>query len=392
MPEAKRWQPPAPLLVAGLLLVAVALLLLVGRHLSPALLALHAGSVGTRAGLTDSLIKATPLLFTGLSAAVAFRCGVWNIGAEGQFLVGMLASTAAALALPPLPPLVGVPLCLLAGATAGALWAALPAFLRVKRQVPEVITTIMLNFGAVYLVEYLVRGPLRDPRSASEWSPLIPEATFLPRIQTLTGVSATGIDAVRLPSGAPLVAGGLEVGRMHLGVFLALLAPVVVWLWVTRTRSGFALRPVGENPAAASAAGLPVGRAMLVSFLISGALAGLGGGVELLGQIQRMYRFEAGSPGYGFTGIPVALLAGLHPLGVGIAAFFFGALSAGCSQMQRTAGISFQVAYVIQAVVVLGLLCLPGVRRRLPPGVARWQWRPRGDTRRQPAAEDAPPA
>jgi simple sugar transport system permease protein len=161
---------------------------------------------------------------------------------------------------------------------------------------------------------------------------------------------------------------GLEVGRLHLGVLLALAVVPLVWLWLARTGTGFRIRAVGLNPTAAETAGIPVARTVAVSFLVSGALAGLGGGIEMLGQSQRLFHHLPGDPGYGFSGIAVALLGQLHPFGVLLSALFFGALAAGCSQMQRTAGISFHVAYVIQAVVVLFLISAPRLKsaRRAP--------------------------
>lgn len=359
----RKWGAHAARLVPGVLLVALvtvgvigAVVLLLGGDPTKALLAILAGSIGTPTSVAETLIKTTPLLFTGLSVAVAFRCGVWNIGAEGQFLAGMLGSAIAALYLPPLPPFVTVVLCLLAGSGAGGLWAVGPTLLKLKRDVPEVISTIMLNFLAVYLIEYLVRGPMHDPTSASDWSPLFPPRSYLPRVQDLTGIRALGGGSLILSSGQPVLALGIDVGRIHLGVGLAFLIAPLVWLWLSRTGVGFRTRAVGLNPVAAATAGLPVARTIAIAFLTSGALAGLGGAVEVLGLMQRMHRYAPGYPGYGFSGIAVALLAQLHPVGVVFSALFFGALSAGCGQMQRSAGIPVHVAYVIQAAVVLLLI------------------------------------
>jgi ABC-type uncharacterized transport system permease subunit len=350
-------------LVLALLVVALVVRLLGGDPVK-ALLALHRGSIGTSGALTETLIKTTPLLFTGLSVAVAFRGGIWNIGAEGQFLAGMLGTTVAALLLPPLPPLVGIPVCLAAGAVFGALWAAGPAALKLLRDVPEVISTIMLNFLAVYVIEYLVRGPLHDPRSEIDQSPLLPEWSYLPRLGALLGTRAEGLPPLRLPNGQPVLALGIETLRLHVGVLLAVATLAVVWVWLARSRSGFRILATGFNPSAARAAGIPVARTIAGAFLLSGALAGLGGAVEVLGLIQRLYRYEPGSPGYGFSGIAVALLGRLHPAGVLAAALFFGALTVGSNAMQREAQVSVHVAEVVQAAVVLLLIALP--RLRLP--------------------------
>lgn len=352
----------ALLLVAGGV-VALVVLVLGGRP-GEALSAILTGSTGTPAGLTETLIKAAPLILTGLSVTVAFRCGIWNIGAEGQLLMGMLGSAATALALPPLPPLVAVPLCLVAGAVSGAAWAGIAAWLKVRRDIPEVISTIMLNFLAVYLIEYLVRGPMRDPQSINDWSRPMPDWAQLARLREMSGVRQVGDGALSLPNGQPVFALGLDAGHLHLGVLLAVAMTGAVWLWLARTGVGFRIRAVGFNPVAALTTGMRVDRTVWIAFLASGALAGLGGAIEQLSVISRLHRFAPGEPGYGFSGIAVALLAQLHPAGVLGSALFFGALSAGCDRMQRVAGISYHVAYVIQAVIVLLLACLPqGVSR-----------------------------
>lgn len=352
----------------GVVAVAVAVTALVvlalGGDPGRALGALHLGSVARPRGLSESLLRGTPLLLCGLGIAVAFRCGLWNIGAEGQCLVGMLGASLAAAALPAgTSPLVGPLLCAAAGALAGALWAGVAAFLRVRRGVSEVISTIMLNFLAVYLIEYLVRGPLRDPTSIDEVGAAIPGWARFPRFERAFGAGEVGGGSLQLPDGSPVLALGLHVGALHGGVLLALAVGGAVWLWLARARGGFHVRVVGAGPEAAAAAGIPVPRTLVVAFLVSGALAGLAGGVEQLATVSRLHRYAAGEPGYGFSGIAVALLGGLTPLGVGAAALFFGALRAGCDQMQRTAGVSFHVAYVIQAVLVL-LLLLRGRLRR----------------------------
>ena len=348
----------------GLTVLLVGLIVsLLGGNPGRALSSIFAGSLGSASSLAEVCLKATPLLFTGLAIAVAFRAGGWTIGAEGQFLVGMLGATAAALYLPPMPAFPRTVLTLLSGSCVGAVWAALPAWMRLKRDVPEVISTIMLNFLAVYLVEYLVRGPMKDPTSASDWSPRLPDAACLPRFSQIAPVGRIGVDSIPLAGGLN-VAGGLELGRLHLGVLVALLTLAGVWIWLDRTRLGFQLRAVGLGTPAARSAGIPTGRVLWIAFVISGALAGLGGGVEVSGMIQRMYRYAPGSPGYGFSGIAVALLGGLAPGGVVLSAVFFGALSAGCSQMQRSAGVSIHVASIVQAATVILLVLLPGLRKR----------------------------
>jgi general nucleoside transport system permease protein len=230
--------------------------------------------------------------------------------------------------------------------------------LKLKRGVSEVISTIMLNFLAVFLLAYLVRGPMRDPQSIDEVSAPLPGWTRLARFSRSLGVGEVGGGSITLPDGRPLVAVGLDAGYLHAGVLVAALTVFLVWLWLARTGTGFRISAVGLNPAAAAAAGIPVPRTLLVAFLVSGALAGLAGGIEQLSAVSRLHRYAAGDPGYGFSGIAVALLGGLHPLGTLAAALFFGALRAGCDQMQRSAGISHHIAYVIQASLVLLLIAV----------------------------------
>jgi simple sugar transport system permease protein len=314
-----------------------------------ALAALAAGALGDRFALVDTLVKTAPLLLTGLAVAVAFRSGSWNIGAEGQLLVGALAATAVGGAAGSLPSPLPLALALLAAALAGGLWASLAAALRVTRNVSEVITTIMLNFVAVQLVGWAVRGPLMETAGRYPQSDPLPRAALLP----------------------------LLGGRLHAGVVLAALLVPAVWVLLFRTALGYRWRLVGENPRAARIAGFSPPRAIVGAMLASGALAGLAGAVEVLGVTGRL--FDQLSSGAGYTAIAVALLGRLHPGGVAIAAVFFGALAAGSGAMQRVAGVPAVLAAIIQATTIFALLALESPRlalRRAPP---------------QPAAPGEPP-
>ena len=319
--------------VVALTLLA-ALLALGGYDVSAALLALWGGSLGSSYALfSATLVRATPLLLAGLAVALAFRAGVWNIGAEGQLLAGATAAIAGA-SLPVTGPL-RLTLALLFAAMAGAAWA-LPAALLRRRGVLEVISTIMLNYVALNLVGYLVRGPLQEPTHAYP--------------QSVT------IDAVaRLPRAAG--------SRFHLGVLIALLAVIVFGLVMRRSAWGFRVRAVGANPRAAASAGLiDVSRVALEAFLVSGALAGLAGGIEATGVTYALY--EGLSPGYGYTAIAVALLARLDPLLVAPSALLFGALEAGATAMQRDAGVPAAFVTVVEGSLVLLVLLLPVLARR----------------------------
>jgi ABC-type uncharacterized transport system permease subunit len=333
--------------IAAALLTAFGLAVVVIRlaHGDPvaALTALVSGAFGSPYALGNTLNKTTPLLLTGLGVAVAFRARLWNIGGEGQFLVGALAASAlGAYGLKSLPAPILIPLILLGGAGAGAVWAGLAGWMRVRRGVPEVISTIMLNFIAAQVVSYLVgnHGPMQEASHGQPASEALgPNATL------------------------PIILAGTS---LHAGLWIALPAAVIVAVFLFRTPGGFAVRAVGANPEAAQVAGIDVGRTQLAAMLWSGALCGLAGAVELSGLIGTVY--ENYTPGYGFTAVAVALLGRLNPYGIVAAALFFGALTAGSGSMERSAGVSSVLVYVLQAVTLLVLLGFQWVRwgRKVP--------------------------
>jgi len=333
----------AIVLVAGLAATTVLLLAATGFDVARALGSVVRGSVGSWYAIgSGTLVRATPLILTGLAVALAFRGGVFNIGAEGQFIVGAVASTAVALASRTLSPAIAIPLVLFAGAVAGGAWASVAAILRIRFRVLEVISTIMLNFVAGFGVSYLVRGPMQEHTHIYPQSETIPVAAQLPRL-------------------------GLST-RLHVGFAVAVAACVVVWWYVRFTAGGFRLRVVGANPdAARSAAQIDVPRVIGRAFVASGALAGLAGAIEVSGVTYALY--ENISPGYGYTAIAVALLARLDALGVIGTGILFGALEAGATAMQRDAGVPSVVVSVIEACVVLGLVAAG--RARVGAGSSR---------------------
>jgi simple sugar transport system permease protein len=321
------------LLALGALWLA---LRLAGLDATRAFVALWDGSFGSGYALTSStLVRTTPLILTGLAVAIAFRAGVWNIGAEGQLLAGAATAAAVGLFATPAFGALTVVVALAVGALAGALWAWIAAYLRNRFGVLEVISTIMLNFVALYAVGYLVRGPLQEPTHIYPQSEPLPALAQLPRL--------------------------VEGSRLHWGLVVAVVAAPVVW-WVLRyTAAGFRVRAVGQNPSAARVAGkIDVQRTTMGVFLVSGALAGLAGAIELTGVTFALY--ENVSPGYGYTAIAVALLAGLDPLGVLATGLLFGALEAGALSMQREAAVPAVVVNVVEALLVLLILA-----------VARWR-------------------
>lgn len=283
------------------------------------------GSVGSAFALQGTLLKSIPLLLTGLAVVIAFRAGVWNIGGEGQFIAGALAAFAASR--------YGLAAALIASMIAGALWASIAALLRIWRNAPEVLTTILLNFVAIHLLGYCVNGPLQEP------SGMYPQT-----------------DAARVS--LPL----LGATDLHAGIVLALLAAFASWWLIYRTKEGLRLRATGFNANAARTAGVNVNAQIARALAFSGAAAGLAGGIELLGVTHRL--FERFAAGYGYSGIAVALLAQLHPLATIASAVFFGALVTGAGELQRAANISSAVATFGQALVILVLIMFGSMRAR----------------------------
>jgi simple sugar transport system permease protein len=304
-------------------LLAIVLLALSGAafgHSPRELLAiLIGGSVGSTFALQNTLMKSVPLLLTGLAIVVAFRAGVWNIGGEGQFIVGAIAALLASR--------FGLVASLLASMLAGAAWASIATAMRLWRNAPEVLTTILLNFTALHLLGWCVNGPLRE------------KAAMYPQ---------TDLAQATLPH-----FGGLA---------LALAASAGLWWLLYKTMEGLRLRATGFNASAARWAGIDVRAQLARAMAISGAVAGLAGGIELLAVTNRL--FERFTSGYGYSGIAVALLAQLHPLATIVSAFFFGALVTGAGELQRTANVSAAVATFGQAVVILILIGTERVRNR----------------------------
>ena len=316
-----------PLGAAAVALAAAAgLLALIGADPIAALGALAAGALGDRIALENTVVRMGPLLLVGLGVALSFRCGIWNIGGEGQLYVGALAATALVTrGLGAGPGAVSLPLALLVGAGAGALWAGIAAALRVRRGVSEVLSTILLNFIAVLAVAWAVHGPLQEASGAYPQSDAFPD---LARLAVLPGMR-----------------------RVHLGLVLAAALPFAVWVLLFRSAAGLRLRAVGLSPDAARYAHVSPERETTRVLLISGALAGLAGALEVSGVTGRL--FENLASGYGFTAIAVALLARLNPIGVLPAAFFFAALASGSGAMQRVAAVPSVAVQVIEALVIL---------------------------------------
>lgn len=285
----------------------------------------------------SSLVTTTPLIFAGLAVALGFRVGLFNIGAEGQLFVGATLAALAGYAITGLPAVVHIPLAFLAGALGGALWGFIPGWLKAKTGGHEVINTIMMNFIAIRLSEYLLRGPMKRPDSFNPISPTIEPTAMLPRFFA-----------------SPI--------RFHLGFFIALAVAYGVYWLLFRSTWGFSLRTVGANPRAARYAGMKTSAAIIVAMSLSGALAGMAGGNEVLGVNHNLAL--AFSAGLGFDAIALALLGKSHPFGVVLAALLFGTLKNGATQMQLSAGVPIDIIQVLQAVILM-FIAAPAIIRTI---------------------------
>jgi len=309
------------------------------------------GSLGSSSAFfSGTLVRAVPLAILGVGLSIAFRAGVFNIGGEGQLLLGAVAAVVVGLHAPEGLGPAGVAFALLAGTVAGALWAGIAAVLRARFGVLEVISTIMLNFVAANLVSYLVRGPLQEPTRVYPQTNPIAVSAQLPRLWTDT--------------------------RLHAGVVIAIVVALVAWWFLARTAAGFRVRAVGASPTVSVATGrVHVQRVAAGALVVSGAMAGLAGAIEVTGVTYALY--ENLSPGYGFSAIAVAILARLHPLAVLGSALLFAVLETGALGMQRDAGVPSVVATALEAAIILGVVAatggLKGFSWKAPWGGARVQ-------------------
>jgi simple sugar transport system permease protein len=320
---------PSLAVVAALAIGAILLLLLRVNPLT-AYAALIGGAFGDASGLTQSVVKATPLLFVGLGIVIAFRANVINIGAEGQLMLGALASTWFALTFRTWPSVVLIPATLCVSFVAGAAWGLIPGLLKARLHVNEILSTVMMNAIAQQLMNLLLRGPLIDPAEVAAGtfiaqSERLPAAAWLPRLLPQT--------------------------QLHAGAILAVLLAGAVYIFLWRTTIGYRLRAVGQNPEAARYAGIRVAFYQALALTLAGGFAGLAGGAEILGVHHRL--LEGISGGYGFTGIVAALFGKLHPLGLVPAAFIFGSLLIGADKMQRAVQVPSALVGTLLGVVVL---------------------------------------
>ena len=314
--------------LAALLLVAIPVLA-AGRSPFDAYVLIVQGAFGSMFAFSETLNRATPLILTGLAAVVAFRAKLWNIGAEGQLYIGALAAVLVGSGLINLPPALMIPTIMIAGFVAGGLMMVVPTLLKQRFGADEVVITLLLNFVVILFVQMLVEGPLKDPLSMG-WPQSVPL-----------------LDAADYPKLWPRL-------RFHLGLVIGVAAAIALWVVVRKTVLGFEIRAVGENRAAARFAGIPVDATMLKVALISGGLAGLAGVGEVAG--VKGYLSADLSPGFGYSGIVVAMLAGLSPIGAVFAAVFVAAVFVGADSMSRATGISSYLADLVVALSLLSVL------------------------------------
>lgn len=286
------------------------------------------GAAGSQFAILETLTRATPLIFTGLAAAVAFRAKLWNIGAEAQLYVGAIMTVVLGTGLLPLPAPLLIPTLMAAAVMGGALALSVPAFLKTRFGVDEVVTTLLFNFIALLFVSMLLEGPLKDP----------------------TGLGWPQSKKVIADAQLPKLVQGK---RLHFGFIIAIGTALLIWFIDRRSALGYEMRAVGNNARAASFAGIPVNRVIAKTALISGGLAGLAGMSEVSG-LKGNLTLDL-SPGFGYAGIVVAMLALLHPLGVVAAAIFVAAVFVGADAMSRAAGVP---SYIAQVMVAASLLTM----------------------------------
>ncbi len=306
--------------------IVTALLLSIGVSPLVAYRELFVGAFGNAERLAETTIDATPLVLAGLGITIAFRCRLWNIGAEGQLYAGAIMATAVGISAIGIPTVLVLPLAIIAGIVGGAVWGSIPGFLKVRFRANEVLVTIMLNYVAILSANMVITG---------RWAhPIVPKTIDIQRSAWL-----------------PILWGP---GRLHAGVLIAVVAAILTYLLLFRTVLGYEIRATGLNLKAARYAGMRVDRVTVTAFAMSGALAGLAGAVQILGVHHSLV--DNFSPGYGFTAIVVALLGRLNPLWVLVSGYLMAALFRGSEWMQIAAGIPVAMVYVIEGTLVLIIL------------------------------------
>ncbi len=325
----------------GLVFVLILTLAVFHLPILDSLKLIAGGAFGDKFAIARTAVKSTPLLLAGLGMVVAWRAGMYNIGGEGQFVIGGLLGGAVAKPLLHTSPILAIPAILIGCVAGGASWAWIAGWLQVKRGVEVVISTILLNFIALQVLGWAVSGPLQEAKKHLPLSDELPESLMLPRFDRQTD--------------------------LHAGVFVALFAAIGIYLYLYRTKAGFRLRLSGENANVARANRIDAGKVRIQAMLVSGGLCGLAGGIEYLGLSGQLG--SGFSQQWGFLGIPVALLAGLDPFAAILSAIYFGALLAGSENLARYTPAGTTLIYIIQAAAVLGVVGIRAYFDRRPARV-----------------------
>jgi len=307
------------------LLIAAVVIVLIGQNPVIAYKAMIEGAFGNLQALADTIIKTTPLILTGLAVGFGFRAGIFNIGAEGQMIMGAILATVVGMNMRGVPPSLAIPLTMIAGMLGGAVWASIAGYLKAKTGAHEVVTTIMLNWIATYISSYLITGPLAVG-SGTPKSPEIAPSAKLPPIVTV---------------------GALE---MTSGIVISIITAVVIYIVLEKTRTGYEVKATGFNPYAAEYGGISISKNIVMSMAISGALAGLAGALEVMGLHHRFLGTLSG--GKGFDGISIALIGQNHPIGIIFASFLIASLRTGSSNMQFV-GVPKHIVTIIQGIGIV---------------------------------------
>lgn len=342
--SSELWRGIISSAIATALSLGVGALLMVAVGVNPlaAYVTMFRGSFESAYTVAEMLIRMTPMLLSALAFVLAFRCGLFNIGAEGQIYMGALVATVVGLYAPQHWPMAAMlPLVAIAGFTGGAAWAGIAGVLKARYRVHEIVTTIMMNYIAIFLVKYMVEGPLQEPSGGFPQTSVIADGAQLPLI--------------------------LPPTPLHAGLLIALAAPIVVWFLLLKTTLGFRIRVVGTNAWAARVAGMSIERTYVLAMTLSGGLAGLAGFVEISGVQHRL--LEGFSPGYGFDGIAIGLLARGYVLAVAPAAMLFAILAVGANALQRTYGVPAPLVTLIQGLVILFVVYGDHART-----IVHWVW------------------
>ncbi|MHA2324001.1 MAG: ABC transporter permease [Promethearchaeota archaeon] len=303
-------------------------LFLLGYDPISALVSIPIGAFGNLNSFSETFIRLIPLLLTAMAFLIALKARFLNLGIEGQLYIGALLAYLVGANMGIVPSFIAIPLIIIVGFIGGVLWLAIPLIIKTKLGVNEIFSTVVMNFIAIIIISWLTVGPLKDPGSLLPRTHFLPESTWMPKIDPQY--------------------------RLHVGIFLVVIIALILYMILNKTTIGYKIRAVGQNPRASEHGGVDVTRVVITAGLLSGGIAGLSGFMEVFG--VHHYLFGGISPGFGYIGIAVAALGMFHPIGVIFTAFFFAVLQIGGTYMQQSAGISIDIIFIMQAVLVLTVL------------------------------------